>query len=332
MLKLKYLYENYDLARLALRGWRHDAEGLDGLLARFRISNNAVYPFARDGALCFLRLTPAGERLEGNVAGELEFVEYLRGRGYPANEYLPSSGGEKVLRLSTPWGEYYASAFAGVGGEPIDSTGLTPQVMRAYGRALGQLHSLSQEYRPVNPRWSHAQVLEGLVRVLEEYRAPERIASAARDLGAELEALPRRQDNYGLIHYDFQYDNVFYDRQEDICRVIDFDDSMYHWFSMDVERALSALEEDREELGLEGARLREAQEDFIRGYRERHPYTAEGEAIRPLMRRFSALYSYAGLIRSVAERQEGEPDWMLQLRAKLDGAIERSAAAIAGDA
>ena len=45
MLKLKYLYENYDLAKSALKNWEYDTETLDDCLQHFRISSNAVYPF-----------------------------------------------------------------------------------------------------------------------------------------------------------------------------------------------------------------------------------------------------------------------------------------------
>lgn len=323
MLKLKYLYENYELARLALSNWRHDGDGLDELLGQFRISNNAVYPFRQDGALCFLRLTPVQERLERNVYGELEFVEFLRTRAYPALKYIPAVTGEKVLRLSTAWGEYYAAAFESVGGVPLDKTGLTPGVMRAYGRTLGELHALGSEYRPKIRKWTHLDVLDWIDEVLLQYNAPEEILAAAHTLRGEMSTLPQTPGTYGLIHYDFEYDNVFYDHDTGTCRVIDFDDGMYHWFAMDVERALMSLEEDQDELGLTGQRLQEAKAEFISGYREAHPYTPEMEGSRPVMRQFEALHSYAKLIRSVAEKQEDEPDWMVQLRSKLGAVIAK---------
>lgn len=49
MLKLKYLYENYDLARFALKNWECDKETLNDCLQHFRISSNAVYPFLWHG-------------------------------------------------------------------------------------------------------------------------------------------------------------------------------------------------------------------------------------------------------------------------------------------
>lgn len=59
MMKLKHLYENYDLAREYLKYYDHDEASLDRMLPHFRISSNAVYPFlTKDGAVCFLRYSP----------------------------------------------------------------------------------------------------------------------------------------------------------------------------------------------------------------------------------------------------------------------------------
>lgn len=328
MLKLKYLYENFDLAKAALKNWHCDTDNLDKLLAQFRISNNAIYPFRQDGALCFLRLTPVEERQERNLFGELEFVEYLNRRSYPALRYLPSLSGKKLLRLSTFWGSYYAVAFQAVPGAPLDQTALTSDVMRAYGRALGQLHALAAEYRPKTKKWSHLEVLDWIDQVLVQYDAPQEIVVFSQKLREKLMALPKTSANYGLIHYDFECDNVFFDSDTGSCWVIDFDDGMYHWYAMDIERVLSSLEENCEELGLTGRRLEEAESEFLCGYRDEYLYTQEMEQFRPFLRQFEALHTYAKLIRCVAEKLPNEPDWMTQLRNKLDAVITQKIEAI----
>lgn len=49
MLKLKYLFKNYDLAKEALKNWEHDDDKLDDILSQFWISSNAIYPYYRSG-------------------------------------------------------------------------------------------------------------------------------------------------------------------------------------------------------------------------------------------------------------------------------------------
>lgn len=63
------------------------------------------------------------------------------------------------------------------------------------------------------------------------------------------------------------------------------------------------------------------QDEFIRGYKEEHRYTEEMKMSHPLMRRFINFYGYARLIRCVAEQFDNEPDWLVELRIKLDKSI-----------
>ena len=72
---------------------------------------------------------------------------------------------------------------------------------------------------------------------------------------------------------------------------------------------------------MSGERFKAAQREFIRGYSEENSFTEEMEQMLPLMRRFVNLYGYARLIRSVSEKFENEPEWLVKLREKLGKAI-----------
>lgn len=329
MLKLKYLFENFDLAKEALKNWNHDEDTLDDMLSRFRISSNAIYPFKQEGSVCFLRLAPEEEKLEKNIRGELAFISYLRTHRYPALEPIQAANGETCLKLDTPWGSYYASAFRRVEGIPMEHTDLSKEIMYEYGKTLGKLHSLAAAYEPKTKKWSHDEVLDWIRTVLSEYNAPDAVVSELSAVQKELGQLPRNQENYGLIHYDFELDNVFYDSAAKTCSVIDFDDGMYHWYALDIVQVFDAIEEDREDLSSEA--LLEAEREFIRGYQEEHGYTEEMEASFPVMRRFVKLYGYARLIRCVAEKFESEPEWLVELRTRLNRKISE-VEAILGEA
>lgn len=316
MLKLKYLYENYGLAKEALENWEHDSDTLDALLSEFRISSNAIYPFSRRGKVCFLRLAPVEEKLLDNVFGELEFIEYLNSNGFPALKPIAALSGGTVLTLDTGWGTYYACAFEKVPGEQIERVGYADDVMEQYGKALGRLHRLSAGFVPKVRKWTHEDVLGRIAEVLSDCGAPSFMRAELDAVRSELSLLPKSAENYGLLHYDFEPDNVFYDNASKTCFVIDFDDGMYNWYALDIMQVFSALEDELSGDGLAAAKSR-----FIAGYSAEYVYKKDTEALFPLMRRFAELYSYARLIRSVAEKSDGEPDWMLGLRAKLDRAI-----------
>ena len=312
MLKLKHLCENFDLAREALTNWEHDTEDLDKLLSRFRISSNAIYPFRRGGELCFLRLAPTEEKQERNLRGELEFLEYLHRNGFPALEPIPSRTGEMLLTLSTAWGEYYACAVKKVPGKSIEDTELSDKVLYEYGKTLGRLHALSETYLPETKKWSHADALDWIGSVLTTYAAPAQMHREFSDLRAAFSELPSDAAQYGLVHYDFEPDNVFFDPKTEGCFVIDFDDGMYHWFALDIEQAFDSLSELLPEDAFPAAK-----ETFLRGYQAERPVPEKLEQLCPLMRRFIDLFGYARLLRCVSEKPENPPEWMEKLEKRL---------------
>ena len=74
---------------------------------------------------------------------------------------------------------------------------------------------------------------------------------------------------------------------------------------------------------LEGEQLEKAWGDFQEGYACEYAYPEETRELLPLMRRFVDLRSYAGLIRCISSVTEEEPQWLEELRGKLNGKIER---------
>lgn len=75
--------------------------------------------------------------------------------------------------------------------------------------------------------------------------------------------LPKNEQIYGLFHFNFELDNIFYDRFTDTLNIIDFDDSMYHWYATDIEQALDNI---ANEISCEDYSL--MRDSFIKGYRE----------------------------------------------------------------
>ena len=323
MLKLKYMFENYELARFALENWKYDEESLTEYLKYFRISSNAVYPFESGGKRCFLRLAPAEEKLEQNLKGELEFLQYLQKTGYPAMIPVVSKTGNILLELDTAWGKYYASVFEGVPGVPIEDTDYNAKIMLSYGETLGRLHKLSMEYEPDCPKWSYIEALEWIKEVLTEHRVAEGVLEEADAVERELGSLVKNRETYGLVHYDFEPDNVFYNNEDESSYVIDFEDGMYHFFLVDIEQVFDSLSEE-----LEGETLRKAKECFLKGYQSEKKLESDYEERLPLMRRFCNLYSYARLIRCMADEVSEAPEWMCNLRKILEHKVEQLESAI----
>nr|MBR4281861.1 phosphotransferase [Clostridia bacterium] len=306
MMKLKNLVENFDLVRYALRFYSHDADSLDSLLPRFRISSNAVYPYMNREQLCFLRMAPLEEKNPAHVKAEIDFIQYLRAHDYPAMQPIPGKDGRLIFCLDSPWGEYTVSSFAAVSGTQIENTPLTADIVYAYGRSLGQLHLLSSNYKPslVRPAWNEVLNRD----VLMDVQASPAVIAAFQKLFASLADLPTDANCYGLIHYDFEPDNVFWDSNRKAISVIDFDDCLYSWYAMDIAQALNELDD-------------EWFPSFLAGYRSIFPFTAKQEATLPLMQRYIALRSYARLKHCLSESLPNPPDWMAELRIFLEGKL-----------
>ena len=311
MMKLRYLAENFALARLALERYAHDEQTLDLYLRHFRISSNAVYPYANKGARCFLRLAPVQEKELEQVQAEIEYIRYLNAKGFSAMKPVADGCGRLESQLSSPWGSYCVSAFESVPGCPAEDVLPDPDCLYEMGRTLGRMHQLSRGYQPTVFRHSHHQVVQQIQRMLEDNDAPDGIVQKLDELVQELDGLPVNSETYGLLHYDFEPDNVFWDESTRTCSVIDFDDSMYGWFALDVVQALDALAED----------VDDTQADvFMQGYRSASPYTAEMEAQQPLMRRFVQLRKYARLLHCLGDEIADPPEWMTDLCMRLNDA------------
>ena len=311
MLKLCHLMENFELARLALTHWPHDEEGLDALLRRFRISDNAIYPFMSEGHLCFLRLAPVDEKRPGALEGELALIQALRRSGYPALQPLPANDGQLLLRLSTPWGNWYAQAFAGVPGTPLDDLTLTEPLLLAYGECLARMHNLNTA--PTPAPWRHTDALDWMEQTLSDCSAPREIITALRRLRSELALLPQTPGQYGVIHYDFEPDNVFWDETAQCCHVIDFADCMQHWYAADIANALAELPDEA------------ARETFLQGYAQARPLPDDLTTLMPLMLRFNSLYGYTRVLRCLTNPPLEQPEWMPGLIRHLQGLMTERA-------
>lgn len=313
MLKFRYLFNNPDLARILMKNWEYD-EDSEELFQYFRISANAIYPMKIHGNICYLRFSPVSEKSEENVLAELAFIEYLRNQRYPAMEAVISKSGDQLVRTETPWGAYYASVFKKVAGKQISQTDFNDEIMNAYGIALGELHALSRKYENPNlKRWSHVDVFDWIAKTLTELGLDQKAMRELIVLQGEFDRLAINRDNYGLIHFDFEPDNVFYDETSQRCSVIDFDDAMYHWYVMDIVQALDAIQDEME---LDDCSHQEA--IFLQGYRSVCDINENLFKLKALFRRFAKLYQYARVASAIEESFEGEPDWMIGLREKLE--------------
>lgn len=297
-----------------------DMDSVDEMLRYFRISSNAIYPFRlrTEGKICFLRVSPAEEKKLADVESEICLMEWLIERGFPAMHPVPMKDGKFFGQINTEWGTYNVSCFEKVSGNSLEDTKGTLQIVKGYGKTLGELHALMKEYPYSEKRRNHKMLLNEIEGRMQKYSTSEIVRKEFGEVCRELEQLPMSTADYGVIHYDFEPDNVFYDEKEGSFSVIDFDDAICCWYALDVVRALDALDDV-----IEDADTEEAIISFLEGYRSATTFTEEQLQSMPVMRRFVRLQEYTTLLHVLSENVEDMPDWMNNLCKKLKFKLRR---------
>jgi Ser/Thr protein kinase RdoA (MazF antagonist) len=316
MLKLKYLFNNKDLANMILSNWENDNEN-SNLLNNYRISSNAVYWCKNQGTTFFLRFVAAEEKSMESILAELDFLRFLRNSGYPAVDTILSKAGNELEVINTPWGTYYAVAFKEVPGKQLNQIPLTDELIFGWGKTLGKLHKLSSEYKAVNnKRNDWKETMDWMEDVLSNFPEETKAKNELYILKDYFLKLPITKENFGLIHYDFETDNLFYDEVTKTYNPIDFDDAMYHWYGIDIEQALDSMKDDMPEDQVEPAI-----NQFINGYRYEYNISDDMLELLPIFRRFVNLYGYVRVLRSIKEKWNNEPEWMVNLRIRLENSL-----------
>ncbi|MDQ0172811.1 phosphotransferase enzyme family protein [Paenibacillus tundrae] len=320
MLKLNYLFHNHDLAEMILKQWDYDVESLD-MFQHYRISSNAVYPFRFQEEVRLLRFAPVDEKDKSNIEAELAFLHELHRHQYGALEAVPAHTGEELVQVHTPWGAYYASVFKRVPGISLARVDLDETIVHGYGQALGKLHNVSRQYVPEHTsRWTYTEVLNWMQGVLAGFPDETEALNEVDAVRTVLASWPVTKQNFGLIHYDFELDNVFYDQEDHAFYAIDFDDAMVHWYAMDVQQSLDSLQEE-----IEPEHGEQMKQSFMQGYWSVADETVDMEMMFPACRRFANLYGYVRILRSAAQQWAHEPEWMCGLRERLEKAMVEKA-------
>lgn len=188
-----------------------------------------------------------------------------------------------------------------------------------WGQTLARLHNLSETYAPSTPaRKSWVDSLQFILSVLRRHPEEHKALKEYERIEAWLSELSFGVGHTGLIHFDFETDNIFYMKETSRYSSIDFDDSMYHWFAMDITSALRDLSKQNDDESKKNIDL------FISGYRSVKRLDDEYIKLLPEFQRFSDLYGFARLLRSLENLDVSIcPEWALQLKAKLDAICDR---------
>lgn len=209
---------------------------------------NLVYEVETGATPLILRVSYTPERTLDQIQAELHFVNYLFENGVSVSRPLLSQNGNWVETVEAAGIPFHIVTFVkGKGMRVPDndyryrSDAPIEEYFRNWGRVLGQMHALTQNYRPESasvrrPEWFDLHKSR-LARVAELPERLHRVQEQIQSLLNELRALPRDSASFGLIHGDFNDGNFTVDYADGKLTVFDFDDACYFWFSYELASA-----------------------------------------------------------------------------------------------
>jgi len=258
-----------------------------------------------------LRFNHADERQVEFIGGELEFIEHLAQNSVRVARPRASLNGKLIESIETSMGIFHSSLFEYLPGEHLELDSLDDASIKLWGQLLGKIHRTSQGFN-IKGRLNHHGLLDLVRQIIP--RSHNEVWQEAAMVEEKLQALPRTESNYGLIHFDFEPDNLAW--EDGKVGTFDLDDCAYGWFAMDIANALGSelFGDHLERFTFADRRF----ESFVEVYRLEHTISDEELNWIPLFLRLDNLYAYARNYRSSAEEPTGvEPQWTTDLRHKL---------------
>ena len=287
-----------------------------------KVRENAVFRVAAaDGRAAVLRVHRHGYHDDAALRSELAWMEALRTGGIDAPAVIPSAAGapfETVAAAGVPEPRQ-VDMLSWMPGIPVGTLeeGLNPAiedvhgVFAAVGRLCARLHNQAQAWPRPAGFVRHAWDREGLVgpeplwgRFWEAAvlgAAERRLIEQAQARACEdLTAYGRWPLRYGLIHADFNLDNMLLDGDRVIP--LDFDDCGFGWHLFDLATVWTMFH---------GTPLaEEMRAGVVEGYRRERDLPDEALSSMPLFELVRA-FSYLGWVHTrseTASAQELAPD------------------------
>lgn len=305
------------IAERILEQWEHDPES-----ARFfRSSANFVYTFRKGDERYFLRFADSAERSEAEIAAEVALLRWLPTQGLLVTTPIASTRGRWMETVETDLGTFHAVVFAALPGAQLEIDELSETQLELWGVTLGKLHAAMRQYPgpEVSTRRTWQDQLT-MVRSLISEHAP-RVQAECDYLAAWLSGLPATETNYGLIHGDFELDNLFW--RGCALAMLDFDDCAHSWYAADIALALRDLFED-------GVDLRNPSLlAFIHGYAQHDSIDEDVIAQLPIWLRLANLIIYAKLMRAMdLDAGKNYPEDFISLQRKLRRWVDNYSASL----
>lgn len=276
------------IAEQILTRWGYDK----GSVYYFRSSANFIFVFKRSGKRYFLRFNDSSERELNVIESEINILKHLHSSSINVAQPVKSLNNNLIEVVNTEIGTFYSVVFEALEGKQFELEELEKEDYFVWGSTLGKLHnafkSLPKQLTNHRPSWkNHFAFIDEQIQENEAaaIRVLKQIKSWTNDLHTS-------NENYGLIHFDFELDNQRWGNNNEIS-VLDFDDSSIYWYVADIAFALRDLFE--QEVDLNHPLFLE----FMRGYSNETSYDESNLQDLHMFLKLHNLVLFAKLLRSI---------------------------------
>jgi len=265
-----------------------DVYGVPAGSARFwRSSARHVFGLPAEGSrpAAYLRFAPDDLVPRADVAAVATVMQRLSTHGLGCVEVVRSAAGHLVESVGTDLGMVNAVVVIAAEGSSLDDGELTDEQAVAWGAALARVH------REGTGLAADVGLPDGAERTDRAFDAlaHDELRPSLEILGARLHSLARTPTTYGLVHGDFELDNVAW--HDDVATAYDWDEAEISWFAADIAYAVRDLVPDHRVLADGPLPLLDA---FLAGYAGERP---DSEVDREQLVVFTAVNAVRSLAR-----------------------------------
>lgn len=294
--------------------WGYDKDSIQFI----RASSNFLYTFTSNEQKYVARLTDTRDRTYSEVEVELFYLSYLAGQQVPVNTPCPSKSGNVIEVCESELGTFNTVVFPFIQGVMYEVDDLAEADFFQWGKSLGRLHKYSQQYNPSTEGAKpfsyekHLQFIKKMIIEEDSY-----IQQELEAIETWMLHLPKTEENYGVIHFDFELDNLIW--TEGQFEIIDFEHCSYYWYTADIAFALR----DLFETGFDAAHPHF--QSFLKGYKEEKNISGNYAEEIPMFLRFHQLFILATLLKTLdvnVEVEQQNPEWVVNLANRLDQKVK----------
>ncbi|URN95735.1 MAG: phosphotransferase [Candidatus Pristimantibacillus lignocellulolyticus] len=220
-----------------------ELEGYEiGLIPAHDGGRNVVYICEKEGEDAkILRISYLSDRSREDILGEVEYIRYLFEHGGNVSDVVISRQGNMLEEITYNNYTIFVCLFKKARGKMFVENNYRYRegvpISEYYyncGKVLGKLHQISKGYTPVHRRYSFFDKFntEYLNRLIPDslFLLKEKLI----EILDTLNGLDNNQDNFGMIHFDYNDGNYSIDFDTGQITVYDFDNSCFGWYMYDL--------------------------------------------------------------------------------------------------